>query len=255
MEPCWAGGSGETCRIFPGSLGMLRSELLTQRCFNWVAQKVPCERDTALVLGGGRSVFQGPFLALLPAARWFCPQQHWWVCVILTNPRSSGNYTAFFVHNRKDPRRFRVKWFLTLEAKLDINSLPVSFSGCMVWGHEQWQVHSVLEGSWTFGPQHISQLFITAANSCSFALDVYFKCVLQPLVQLSWDCLWGGSWAMLQPTGFWALEQPGWESWRRVKFAALRSSMHGHLLEEYQHFMCPVLHLSLVIHFTMHYLT
>lgn len=186
-----------------------------------------------------------------PPCRCFCPQQHWWLCVILTNPRSSGNYTALFVHNRKDPRRFRVKWFFKLEVKLGINSLPVSSSGCKVWGSLQWQLHFVLEGSWTFGPQHISQVFITAANSCSFALDVYLKCVPQPLEWLSWDCLWGGSWTVWQPTGF-CLEQPGWESRMRGKFAALRNSIHGHLLEEYQYFMCPVVHLSLVIHFTMH---
>lgn len=167
----------------------------------------PCERDTARAGGWqlSSSVLQGPFTALFPAATWFCPvlphgwgrawsagwtsRGHWWVWIILTNPSSSENYTGLFVHNRMDPRRFRVKWFFTLEAKLGTNSFPVFFSRCKVWGTLQWQVHFVLEGSWTFGPQHISQLFITAANSCSFALDVYLKCVLQALEQLSWDCL------------------------------------------------------------------
>lgn len=108
-------------------------------------------------------------------------RERWWVCIILTNPRSSGNYIGLFAHNRKDPRRFRVKWFFTFELMQSWASTPpVFFSRSKVWGSLQWQVHLVLEGSWTFGPQHISQLFITAANSCSFALDVYLECVLQP---------------------------------------------------------------------------
>lgn len=222
-----------------------------------MAQRVPCERGQPVLVGDSSPVLCPPSAAMClcpfsPSA-WsagWVSQEHWWVCIILTNPRCSGNYTAMFVHNRRDPRRLRVRWFFTPEAKLGINSFPDFFSLCKVWGN----------------PRHRFMLYLSALEHLALStfpsyLALLLTAALLPLM-LIWNVVfspWNGSLGAaygeaheLCPVFVWALEQPGWESWMRVKFAALRNSIHGRLLEENQHFMCPGVHLSLVIHFIMH---
>lgn len=128
----------------------------------------------------------------------------------------------------------------------------------------QWVACFIPVDSETFGPQNISQSFIIIANICYSILCVYLKYTHHPLKCLCLDLLlnvvhdkprrkcWHAS--NLQATGFiGALKLSALGLLRDSEILqVLRISVRGHLLEEKHHFLCPVVHLSQVIHSVMY---
>lgn len=141
----------------------------------------------------------------------------------------------------------------------DVDSTFLVFSQLL-----QWVAHFVPVVSGTFGPQNTSQSFFTVANICYSVLCVYLKYTRHPLKCLCLDLLLRVAhdkprrkcWHVcnLWATGFiWALKLSALGLLRNSEILqVLRISVPGHLLEEKHHFLCPVVHLSQVIHSIMY---